>query len=296
MAISYYPGCTLSTKGRGYDASGRAVAKALGLELQELDNWNCCGATFPLAVDNLLAMAGPARVLVEARAQSDRVATLCAICYNVLKRTNHFLAGDPEKRDRLNYFIEADYAGDLKVQHFLEILRDELGFDTLKERVQEASARTGKSLNGLRVAPYYGCLLLRPQKELQLDDAEDPRILEDLLLALDCEPVDFSHRVECCGSYLLVTSTDVVTDMSQDVVQSAARSGAHVLVTACPLCQYNLDHKQAEMAARQPGFRPLPVLYVTQLVGLALGLDSADWGWELHHVDPRPVLRAWGLP
>lgn len=296
MAISYYPGCTLSTKGRGYDASGRAVAKALGLELQELDNWNCCGATFPLAVDNLLAMAGPTRVLVEARAQSDRVATLCAICYNVLKRTNHFLASDPEKRDRLNYFIEADYAGDLKVQHLLEILRDELGFEALRERVQAASARTGKSLKGLRVAPYYGCLLLRPQKELQLDNAEDPRILEDLLAALDCEPVDFSHRVECCGSYLLVTSGDVVTDMSQAVLESAARCGAQVVVTACPLCQYNLDHKQAEMGLRQPGFRPLPVLYFTQLVGLALGLDSADWGWELHHVDPRPVLSAWGLP
>jgi len=146
------------------------------------------------------------------------------------------------------------------------------------------------------VAPYYGCLLLRPQKELQLDNAEDPRLLEDLLLALDCEPVDFSHRVECCGSYLLVTSAEVVTEMSEAVLDSAERSGAHVVVTACPLCQYNLDHIQAEMAQRRAGFRPLPVLYFTQLVGLALGLDSTDWGWELHHVDPRPVLGQWGLP
>ena len=295
MAIPYYPGCTLSTKGRGYDASGRAVAQALGLELEELQDWNCCGASFPLAVDNLLSMTGPTQVLVEARAQGERVATLCAICYNVLKRTNHFLQSDAEKRDRLNTFIEAEYAGDLRVQHFLEILRDELGFEALGQRVDEAREATGRSLQGLNVAPYYGCLLLRPEKELQLDDAEDPRILEDLLQALGCEPVDFSHRVECCGSYLLVTSADLAADMSFDVLQSAARNGADLLVTACPLCQYNLDYKQAEMARQHPGFRPLPVLYFTQLMGLALGLDSDDWGWELHHVDPRLLLTKQGL-
>ena len=295
MPIPYYPGCTLSTKGRGYDASGRAVAKALGLELEELQDWNCCGATFPLAMDNLLAITGPARVLVAARAQSERIATLCAICYNVLKRTNHFLQSDAEKRERINYFIEAEYAGDLRVQHFLEILRDELGFDALKQRVDEARETTGKSLAGLKVAPYYGCLLLRPQKEMQLDDAEDPRIMEDLLDALGCEAVDFSHRVECCGSYLLVTSADLVTDMSYAVLESAIRSGAELLVTACPLCQYNLDSRQEEMARQHPDFKPLPVLYFTQLMGLALGLDSDDWGWELHHVDPRPVLAKYGL-
>ncbi len=295
MPIPYYPGCTLSTKGRGYDASGRAVAKALGLELEELQDWNCCGATFPLAMDNLLAMTGPTQVLVEARAHSDRLVTLCAICYNVLKRTNHFLQSDAEKRDRINYFIEADYAGDLRVQHFLEILRDELEFEALKQRVDQARKETGKSLEGLKVAPYYGCLLLRPEKELQLDNAEDPRILEDLLQAIGCDPVDFSHRVECCGSYLLVTSPDLAADMSYAVLQSAAHNGAHLLVTACPLCQYNLDHKQAEMARQHPGFKPLPVLYFTQLMGLALGLNSDDWGWELHYVDPRPVLAGHGL-
>ena len=295
MPIPYYPGCTLSTKARGYDASGRAVAKALGLELEELQDWNCCGATFPLAMDNLLAMTGPTQVLVEARAHSDRLVTLCAICYNVLKRTNHFLQSDAEKRDRINYFIEADYGGDLRVQHFLEILRDELGFEALKQRVDEASEETGQSLEGLKVAPYYGCLLLRPEKELQLDNAEEPRILEDLLQAIGCDPVDFSHRVECCGSYLLVTSPDLAADMSYAVLQSAAHNGAHLLVTACPLCQYNLDHKQAEMARQHPGFKPLPVLYFTQLMGLALGLNSDDWGWELHYVDPRPVLAGHGL-
>jgi len=221
--------------------------------------------------------------------------TLSAICYNVLKRTNHFLQTDAETRERINYFIEADNGRDLRVQHFLEILRDELGFEALKQRVDLARKETGTSLEGLKVAPYYGCLLLRPEKELQLDNAEDPRILEDLLQAIGCDPVDFSHRVECCGSYLLVTSPDLAADMSYAVLQSAAHNGAHLLVTACPLCQYNLDHKQAEMARQHPGFTPLPVLYFTQLMGLALGLNSDDWGWELHHVDPRPVLAGHGL-
>jgi heterodisulfide reductase subunit B len=136
---------------------------------------------------------------------------------------------------------------------------------------------------------------LRPEKELQLDNAEDPQILEDLLRALGCEPVDFSHRVECCGSFLLVSAGDLAADMSYDVLQSAARNGAELLVTACPLCQYNLDYKQTEMTRRHPGFRPLPVLYFTQLMGLALGLPSDDWGWEKHHVDPRPLLASRGL-
>ena len=295
MPIPYYPGCTLSTKGRGYDASGRDVAKALGLELAELEDWNCCGATFPLAVDNLLAMAGPTKVLVEARAQGERLATLCAICYNVLKRTNHFLRSDDEKRDRLNYFIEAEYDGQLHVEHLLQILRDELGFEELQRRVEQVRNDTGRSLEGLRVAPYYGCLLLRPEKEMQLDDAEDPQVFEDLLSAIGCDPVDFSHRVECCGSYLLVTAADVAADMSYDVLRSASRGGADLLVTACPLCQYNLDYRQSEMARQHPGFKPLPVLYFTHLMGLALGLESDDWGWELHQVDARPLLAGRGL-
>ncbi|HUW11370.1 MAG TPA: CoB--CoM heterodisulfide reductase iron-sulfur subunit B family protein [Anaerolineae bacterium] len=295
MPIPYYPGCTLSTKARGYDASGRDVAKALGLELAELEDWNCCGATFPLAVDNLLAMAGPTKVLVEARAQGERVATLCAICYNVLKRTNHFLQSDDEKRDRLNYFIEAEYAGDLRVEHFLQILRDELGFEELQRRVEQVKSETGRTLAGLRVAPYYGCLLLRPEKEMQLDDAEDPRVFEDLLTALGCDPVDFSHRTECCGSYLLVTAADIAADMSYEVLRSASSGGAELLVTACPLCQYNLDYRQSEMARQHPGFKPLPVLYFTQLMGLALGLDSEEWGWELQRVDARPLLAERGL-
>jgi len=295
MSIPYYPGCTLATKARGYDVSGRAVAKALELELEELPDWNCCGATFPLAVDNLLALTGPARVLVDARARGERVVTLCAMCYNVLKRTNYFLRSDAEKRERVNYFIEADYSGDLRVCHFLEILRDELGFEALRKRVDEVREETGRSLRDLKVAPYYGCLLLRPQKELQLDNPEDPHILEELLQALGCEAVDFSHRVECCGSYLLVTSADVAADMSYAVLESASHSGADVIVTACPLCQYNLDYKQVEMARQHPGFKLLPVLYFTQLMGLALGLESDEWGWELHQVDPRPLLTERGL-
>ena len=293
MRIPYFPGCTLRTKAQGFDVSARASALALGIELAELEEWNCCGATFPLATDNELALVGPARVLIEAAqaaaaqeagAQDRRLVTLCAICYNVLKRTAVYLAENKEKRERINLFVEAEYSADVQVLHLLELLRAEPGFVALGERVT-------KPLAGLRVAPYYGCLLLRPQDEIGLDDPDEPTILGDLLAALGCEVVDFPHKTECCGSYLTVSAAEATEELSYAILRSAQGAGAQALVTSCPLCQFNLDYRQEAMR-RRPGFSPLPVLYFTQLLGLALGLDSAGYGFQEHYVDPRPLLNA----
>ncbi len=288
VRIPYFPGCTLSTKAQGFDAAGRASARALGFELAELSEWNCCGATFPLATDNELALVGPARVLLQAQQEGARLATLCSICYNVLKRTAGFLRENEEKRERINLFIEEEYEGEVRVVHLLEILRDELGFEVLNERVE-------KSLEGLRVAPYYGCLLLRPQGEIGLDDPDEPTILHDLLANLGCEVVDFPNKTECCGSYLTVSATAAAEELAYTILKSAQREGAEMVVTSCPLCQFNLDYRQAEMGRKHPDFVPLPVLYFTQLLGIALGLDSTDYGFENHYVDPRPLLREKGL-
>ncbi len=182
MEIPYFPGCTLRTKAKGFDNSARASMRALGIELVELADWNCCGATFPLSVDNLLALSGPARVLVSARAEGERLAVACSACYNVLKRTNRLFREDPESREKLNLFIEADYQGDLKVVHLLELLRDEIGFE-------EVGAAVKKPLEGLRVAPYYGCMLLRPPKEVAFDDPENPQVMDELLRSLGAEVV-----------------------------------------------------------------------------------------------------------
>jgi heterodisulfide reductase subunit B len=157
MRLPYFPGCTLNTTAKGFDNALRASARVLGLELVELPEWNCCGATFPLLVDNVLDLAGPARVLVAGREAGERLAVACTTCYNVLRRTNHALVVDEDRRDKLNFFIEADYNGDLQVVDVLQILRDEVGFDEIARMVTNP-------LTGLRAAAYYGCMVLRPTR------------------------------------------------------------------------------------------------------------------------------------
>jgi heterodisulfide reductase subunit B len=284
MSIPYYPGCTLSTKAKNYDRSGRAVAATLGLELEEMPEWQCCGATFPLMLDDSMALIAPTRVLYQAQQAGERVATLCAICFNVLRRSQALLERDPEMLDRINWFTEEEYRGDVHVSHFLELLRDDLGWDALAERVV-------RPLTGLRVAPYYGCLLLRPYEEIGLDDPEDPSILHDLVRALGAEPVDFPYNIECCGSYLTVKDPQVSETLSRDVVASAQAHGAQAIITACPLCQFNLDYPQRETEVGGTGDE-IPILYFTQLVAVALGLPEEDWGVEEHYLDPRPLLAA----
>ncbi len=286
MEIPYYPGCTLNTKGKGFDNSARASARALGLELVELAEWNCCGATFPLLVDNMLDLAGPAQVLISARQAGQRLAVACSTCYNVLKRTNRVIREDEDSREKLNFFLEADYSGDLEVLDLLQILRDDIGFAKIKDAVK-------KPLSGLKVAAYYGCMVLRPPDEVAYDDPENPRALDDLMTALGAEAVDYSHRGECCGAYLAIKSAQVTAEMSYTILSSAQRSGAELVLTNCPLCQFNLDKRQKAMGNRHAGFQPIPVLYFTQLLGIALGLDSDGFELDRHYVDPRPLLAKW---
>ncbi len=287
MKMPYYPGCSLNTKAKGFDNSARASTRALGLELVELAEWNCCGATFPLLVDNMLDLAGPAQVLVSARQAGQRLAVACSTCYNVLKRTNKVIRENEDSREKLNFFLEADYSGDLEVLDLLQILRDDIGFDKIKEAVK-------KSLSGLKVAAYYGCMVLRPPDEVAYEkDPENPRALDDLMIALGAEAVDYSHRGECCGAYLAIKSVEVTAEMSFTILDSAQRSGAELVVTNCPLCQFNLDRMQKTMRSRHAGFQPIPILYFTQLMGIALGLDSEDFELDRHYVDPRPLLAKW---
>ena len=288
MKLPYFPGCTLREKARGFDVSARETMGVLGVELVELTHWNCCGATFPLTVDNLLDLTATARVLADARAEGEQVAVACATCYNVLKRTNLVMRDDQEKREKINFFIEKDYTGNLQIKHLLEVLRDQVGFEAIHQMVK-------KPLAGLKVACYYGCMLLRPFDEIQLDDAENPQVMEDLFRALGAEPVLFPHRGECCGSYLAVKSADAAMEVSYRVLASARRAGADVVVTSCPLCQFNLDRRQEQMALAYGGYRPLPVLYFTQLMGLAFGLEPDGYELDQHRMDPRPLLREKGL-
>ncbi len=281
MGIPYYPGCTLSTQAKNYDRSGRAVAAALGLELVELPEWQCCGATFPLSLDDSMALIAPTRVLYQAQQAGDRVAALCAICFHVLRRSQALLERDPEMLERINWFTEQEYNG-VQVMHFLELLRDDVGWESLAKRVT-------RPLAGLRVAPYYGCLLLRPHDEIGLDDPEDPAIMRDLLRALGAEVVDFPFSIECCGSYLTVKEPRVPETLSKEIVASAREHGAQAIITACPLCQFNLDYPQRETEVGLIG-NEVPVLYFTQLMAVALGLSEEEWAFDDHYVAPRPLV------
>jgi heterodisulfide reductase subunit B len=284
MRVPYFPGCTLKTKAKGFESSLLASTTALGIELVEMSNWNCCGATFPLLVDNAMDLAGPAHILVDARKEGERVAVACTTCYNVLRRTNYIIRSNEDIRDKLNFFIEADYAGDLNVLDVLQILRDELGFDRVAQAVQNP-------LTGLKVAAYYGCMVLRPPLEVAYEDPENPRALDELMGALGAEPVSYAHKNECCGAFLAIKSPETTAEMCYSILSSAQANGADVIVTNCPVCQFNLDKQQDKLRRRHGGYQLLPILYYTQLLGLALGLDVSGYGFERHYVDPKPVLQ-----
>jgi heterodisulfide reductase subunit B len=288
MKLPYFPGCTLYTKGKVFDQSGKDAAVKLGFELEELEEWTCCGATFPLAEDNDMALASPLRVLANSQKAGDCVVTLCAICHNVLKRTDNVMKTNEERRVKVTDFIEEEYDAKIDVLHYLEVLRDKIGFDAIAEKVE-------KPLAGLKVGAYYGCLLLRPSAEMQMDDPDRPTIFEDLLVALGAEPVDFPMKTECCGAFQVVHSDKMATRCSREIIDSAESRGADMLVTACPLCQFNIEDRQAEMGERDNTFKAIPVLYFTELLALALGLGEGSIDASKHYIDPRPALAEKGL-
>lgn len=288
MDYLYFPGCTLYTKAKNLDQTARDCSLLLGFELKELPNWTCCGATFPLATDNLMALLPPSRILARAREQGTILTTLCAVCFNVIKRTNHLIQKDGEKREKINNFIEMNYQGDLRVLHYLEILKEEIGFPQIQKRLK-------RPLSGLKAAAYYGCMLLRPFDEMGFDDQEQPRLMEQFLEAMGAEPVDFPYKIECCGSFQSVGAPDVATECAQKILGSAIKNGAEVVVSTCPMCTFNIDHKQSDIKQKYLDFKTIPVLYVTQMLGIAMGLSPLVLGFEQNFIDPLPLLKEKGF-
>jgi len=215
--------------------------------------------------DNLMTKAGPNRILARATQEDHTLVTLCAGCYNVLKRTGLHAKLASSSQQSINTFNEDVYNGGVDVIHFLEILRDRIGFDAVEKAVNVP-------FNGLPVGAYYGCLLLRPSSEMKFDDPNRPSILENLLSRLGCTPIDYAARTDCCGSYLSVSSTENIQPVSGAIIRSARSSGAKLLAVSCPLCKYNLESSQANSSSEEF----LPIVYFTQLLGLALGLKAEE--------------------
>jgi heterodisulfide reductase subunit B len=271
----YFPGCTLRSVAKDFDRSAKVCAKALGFELKEMEGWLCCGAVLSNSDENLMARAGPNRILARAHAEGDTLVTLCAGCYNVLKRTDLRATRGLEEQRKINTFNEDAFTGGVSVIHFLEVLRDRVGFDAIGEAVK-------KPLHGLPVGAYYGCLLLRPFSEMKFDDPHRPSILERLLASIGATPIDYPLRTECCGSYLGVGSPGNVERMSRKIIESAHDCGAKIIAVSCPLCKYNLEVSQNSSSDGSVADGSLPIVYFTQLLGLALEippeqLDLNEW-------------------
>jgi heterodisulfide reductase subunit B len=286
MSLAYYPGCTLKTKAKNLEEPAIASMEVLGFKLEEIPRWNCCGAVYSLAEDDLIHQVAPVRNLIRAKEQGqDKLATLCAFCFNTLKRANLLMKEDVEKRDTLNDFMGEgiDYGGEVKVVHLLEVLRDEIGWEALSQKVK-------LPLRELKAAPYYGCTLLRP-REIAIDNAEDPTILREFLEALGASPVDFAESTRCCGSYQIIGNADDISEYARPIFNSALSHGAEALVLTCPLCDYNLGRGQRELIKKQSGFREMPLFYFTQLLALALGLGPQVCRFELNHGSPESLLK-----
>ena len=260
MKVSYYPGCTLKTKAKELDKYGRKSAEALGITLEEIENWQCCGGAFTCASDEIATKLSSVRALVEAKEKGQDLVTLCSACHNVIKRTNAAMANDADFAMKANNYMKLDtpYNGETKVIHYLEMLRDTVGFDELAKKVVNP-------LQGKKIAAYYGCLLLRPGKVMAMDNPENPRIIEDFIKAIGAEPVVYPYRNECCGGYITLEDKAIATKKSNKVLHSAAVAGAEMVITACPLCLYNLQKN---------GTEDLPVVYFTELLAEALGVKE----------------------
>ncbi len=290
MKVSYYPGCTLKTKARNLEDSAIAALRALGHELDELPRWNCCGAVTSLAQDDLLHMLAPVRDLIRAKQQgSDKLVTICSMCYNTLARANLVMRNDVEKRNTINAFMEEepDYAGEVEVVHLLNFLRDHVGWDKLAAAVK-------KPLSGLRVAPYYGCTLVRPA-EVAIEPAVDASVFEKFLNALGAEVVANPAAFDCCGSYQILSSPKEALDAAARVIGTARDRGADLMALSCPLCDYNLGKRQGDLVASHGLQGELPTVYFTQLLALALGLGPDVCHFELNHKGTRSLLEGRNL-
>ena len=259
MKVSYFPGCTLKNKAKDLDMYAYKSAEALGVTLEEIENWQCCGGVFTTAKNEVATKLSSVRALKEASSKEQPLVTVCSACHNVIKQTNHAMQSDKDFSDKVNRYMAEDggYQGEAEVYHYLEMLRDLVGFDALKEKVVNP-------LKGKKIAAYYGCLLLRPNSVMKMDDPENPSIMEDFIKALGAEPVIYAKRNECCGGYVSVESPELAKKNSNSVMQNAISQGAEMIITACPLCKYNLVKNGAD----------IPVVYFTELLAEALGVKE----------------------
>lgn len=289
MKVSYYPGCSLESTGKVYDRSTRAVCGALGVDLQEVRDWVCCGSSAGLKTNRLLstALSGVNLALLE-KEESPEVVAPCPFCYRRLASAQEEMRRDPALKAGVQEVIEAELSGTLQIHNLVDFLREKVGLEAITARLQ-------RPLSGLKVVPYYGCFMVKPRQVTGCADPEDPTSLDELLTALGAEVLDWGFKTECCGAGLSLSKTEKVVELSGRLVREAVHRGADAMVVACQLCQANLDLRQAEVGREDGGTYQLPILYFTELMGLAFGLAPTALGLNHHLVDPLALLKNKGF-
>lgn len=279
MKTGIYPGCSLTGSARDYNESVFALADAFGLELMQIPDWNCCGATAAHNLNKQLSLALPARILALAeKSGMDEIIVPCAACYSRLVVTQHELKSNPELKNRISETIEMDYRGTCKILNVIEWIDKYIVPDIEKKKVKSFTHK---------VACYYGCLLVRPNKILNYDRAEDPQTMDVVMTKLGATPVDFPFKTECCGAGLSISRTDIVSKLSGKIIEDAGYRGAEAIIVACPMCHSNLDMRRPDINKYWEKKFEIPVLFVTQAIGLALGLSPEKVGLKRHFVEVK---------
>jgi heterodisulfide reductase subunit B2 len=287
MKYAYFPGCSAESTSRDMHESTLAVSERLGIDLLEPKGWTCCGATAGHQTDSLLAVSLPAASLAKVKDMGLDLVANCAACYNRLKMANHLIAMNPDTRRKVADAIGRDYDGSVRIRHFMEILLEDVGLDAIQNALQ-------RTLKGLKVACYYGCLLVRPHEAMKFDDPENPTSLDRLVRTLGAETLDWPHKVECCGGGFSMTRTDVVIRLTESILSMAKLAGADCIAVSCPMCQINLDMRQLDIQKQLGKRYDLPIVYVTQLIGLCLGIPADKLGFNKLMVPASTVIEAVG--
>ena len=276
MRIGFYPGCSLNGTSREYNESVKALAKAFDLDLAEIKDWNCCGATAAHSVNKDLSLSLPARILALAEQQGfEEIVVPCASCYNRLSVVQHELTHDEALKQRVTDILEIPYNGTVKILNVVQMIEKYMQ-DKIEEKIVHPFSHS--------VACYYGCLLVRPHNILQFDRLEDPQSMDTLMTKIGATPIDWAFKTECCGAGLSVSRTDLVAKLSGNILKDAADRNAKAVIVACPMCHSNLDMRRPAINSYLTKPVDIPVLYITQAIGLAIGISPKELGIERHFV------------
>jgi len=289
MKVSYFPGCSLEVTAKPYNLSTRQVCSSLDIELLEAPDWLCCGSSAGLKMNRLLSLSLAAKNLAQIEKQDlKEVMVPCPFCFRRLLSAQQEIKQDKKSREIIRETIETTLKGDLNIQNLLGFFRNEVGLTAIQSKIK-------KPLKGFKVIPYYGCYLVKPSQVTHFDNPENPTSMDDILMALGAEVLDWDFKTECCGASLSLTKTEKVQELSGRLLKEAIWKGAEAIVVGCQLCQSNLDMRQGEIWKAEKKNHHLPVLYITQIMGLAFGLSPNDLGLNHHIIDPLPILKEKGL-